>query len=85
MFFLCGIRFRYIFTKCHAQGEQNLMFDLREDSDEFFWYFRMSPQPFDVLLCLVAPKLTKKNANYCDAVKPGTRLIITLRYFFVHS
>ena len=53
--------------------------ELREDTEKFFSYFRMSPQQFDELLRLVAPKITKKNTNWRPVISAEIRLAITLR------
>ena len=68
-----------IFKKRNTLGEQKLISELREDTEKFFSYFRMSPQQFDELLRLVAPKITKKNTNWRPAISAEIRLAITLR------
>ena len=45
-----------------------------------FFFLRMSPERFDLLLNLVAPLILKEKTNFRDPITPGERLSLTL-YF----
>lgn len=60
---------------------QKLIQELRDErSDEFYRYFRMSPEQFDILLEKVTPKIKKRDTNFRQAISSEIRLAITLRY-----
>ena len=65
--------------RIHLGEYERLVQELRLDSRRFFQYFRMEPNVFDQLLCIVGPALQRKNTNYRDALSPAHRLAITLR------
>jgi hypothetical protein len=48
------------------------------DPEEFFTFFRMTPECFDELLLKVAP-IIQKSSNR-ESISPGERLAVTLRY-----
>jgi hypothetical protein len=49
------------------------------DSEFFFRMFRMSPSQYEELLGFVRPKILRVNARR-EAISPGERLSVTLRY-----
>ncbi|KAK3931994.1 Protein ALP1-like [Frankliniella fusca] len=49
------------------------------DTEKFYEFFRMTPEAFDRLLKLVRPHLTKY--SWREAISPGERLAIALRYY----
>jgi hypothetical protein len=58
-----------------------LMTELRmEDEQSFANYLRMQPVMFDELLERVGPAITKQDTRLRQALEPGLKLAITLRY-----
>jgi len=45
-----------------------------------FRYLRMSPERFDHLLSLVGPLIKKQDTKFREAITPGERLALTLRF-----
>ena len=65
--------------KRNSLGKYNqLVRELRLDSDRFYVYFRMSPDLFDDLLSKVGPLLVKRGNNFRETLSPAQRLAITL-------
>ncbi|XP_042857143.1 putative nuclease HARBI1 [Penaeus japonicus] len=58
-----------------------LVEELRLDGAGFINFLRMSTSDFEILLRMVAPKISRKNTKYRKAITPDIRLAITLRYF----
>lgn len=59
----------------------NLMSELLLNDDGSFRNFvRLTKSDFEELLCLVAPKIAKKDTNLRAAISPSIRLAVTLRY-----
>jgi hypothetical protein len=50
------------------------------DPMSFKTYLRMSPQVFEELLIKVAPKIAKQDTFFRQAISPGERLSVTLRF-----
>lgn len=64
------------------EGEFHTIFNrLKNDSEKFIKYFRMSVAKFEVLLTLVKGDITKQNSKWRFSIGPEKRLAITLRYF----
>ncbi|KAK4885221.1 hypothetical protein RN001_001492 [Aquatica leii] len=63
----------------YGQYETMVQYIKRNDEREFFSYTRMSPQLFDHLVQLVAPKLTK-HPHRKNALSPSFRVCLTLHY-----
>jgi hypothetical protein len=60
---------------------ETLLSELREeDQGSFLNFFRLSPGMFEWLLDQVQPYIQKQDTNYRQAISPGMRLAITLRY-----
>ncbi|KAK4320281.1 hypothetical protein Pmani_008791 [Petrolisthes manimaculis] len=57
-----------------------LLEDLRLDGAGFINFLRMSTSDFEILLRMVAPKISRRNTKYRKAITPDIRLAITLRY-----
>ena len=57
-----------------------LLEDLRLDGSGFINFLRMSTSEFEILLRMVAPKMSRRNTKYRKAFTPDIRLAITLRY-----
>ncbi len=72
---------RPINRKRKQEGEYyNLVREMQlSDHESFFKYFRMSPNLFEKLLCLVAPIIVKCEQKR-EPVSPAERLSVTLRY-----
>ena len=72
---------RQIYAERKEKGEYHTL--VREamlfDSDLFFRLFRMTPSKFEELLGFCAPRITRKKARR-EAIGPGERLSVTLRY-----
>lgn len=69
------------FKNRSSYSASNLLDELRnEDSGHFRNFCRMTPEMFDQLLNLLAPKIEKKNTNYRKAIPAKERLAITLHY-----
>ena len=67
----------------HIHGEyHHLMPPLLNDPERFVQYFRMKHQTFYDLLQHCAADLKEKSTNFCRAVSPEERLVVTLRYCF---
>lgn len=59
----------------------NLMAELLlNDGSSFRNFVRLTKSDFEEVLCLVAPKIIKKNTNYRAAIPPSIRLMVALRY-----
>jgi hypothetical protein len=70
--------------EAHIQGPENTWYSLipvmrEEDPDEFFKFWRMTPECFDFVLEKVSPVLRK--TSYREPISPGERLAVTLRYY----
>ena len=50
------------------------------DRNYFFRCFRMSPALFEELLCLVAPRISRKETKLRQPVSPSERLCVPLQY-----
>lgn len=62
------------------QGDyENLFQEIKNDSEMFYRYTRMTLQHFNKLLELTTPYLTKKSPR---ALVPELRLLIALRYLY---
>ena len=73
---------RKIFQKRSTIGEYHaLIAEMRlGDHESFYKYFHMTPQRFSHLLSLVGPLITRQDTTFRQAISPGERLAITLRY-----
>lgn len=60
----------------------NLVLELRRDSERFFNFHRMSPLQFDQLLAMIEPIITKAHFTR-EPLHPGLRLSLTLRYLAI--
>ena len=73
---------RKVYEECKTKGEFNVL--VRElmlaDHEYFFRLFRMSPSMFELLLSWVAPLIKKESTQSRQAIFPGKRLYVTLRY-----
>ena len=59
----------------------NLIKELRlSDVIRFKNFARMDMSNFNKILCLVAPEITHQHTPFRDAISPGERLAVTLRY-----
>ena len=56
------------------------MFDARCNHEEYKICLRMTPEKFDALLDMVAPKIERQNTQMWDAISPRVMLEVTL-YF----
>ena len=74
---------RIIFEERNTKGEYKLLIKELQlhDHEYFFKYFRMSPTRYEELLRLVAAHITKSSIRR-EAIGPGERLAVTLRYIF---
>lgn len=57
---------------CHFQEE-------RVNGAEFFAVNRMSPERFEEILAIVAPRLQKQDTTYRKSIPPAERLALTVR------
>ena len=57
-----------------------LLAELRVDGAGFTNFLRMSTTDFEILLGMVAPKISRKDTKYRKAITPSVRLAITLKY-----
>ena len=73
---------REIFQYRRQRGEfHRLVAELTlHDSEYFFKYFRMSASQYEILLRMVAPKITKNEKKRADCIGASERLSVTLRY-----
>lgn len=63
-----------------SQGQfYSIMHFLRDDSETFFPFFRMSVSPFDERLALVRDHLSKQDTKLRLSIPAEERLAITLR------
>ena len=73
---------RKVYEERKTKGEFNVL--VRElmlaDHEYFFRLFRMSPSTFELLLSWVAPLIKKESTRMRQAIPPGERLCVTLRY-----
>ena len=56
-----------------------IMYELRQDTEKFFNYFRMSQNTFDELLSVIKNYIQKEDTRMRDSISPEERLAITLR------
>ncbi|XP_024141057.1 putative nuclease HARBI1 isoform X2 [Oryzias melastigma] len=59
---------------------QNLIAELRRDSQRHHGYFRMSVEKFDEILSIIGPDLRRQTTNFRNPVSPEERLAMALRY-----
>ena len=52
---------------------------LADDKSLFKNFSRMSVEGFKYLLHKISPRIMKTDTNYCDAIPPKIRLLVTLR------
>ena len=73
---------RKIFQNRYTKGQYHtLIAEMRlGDHESFYKYFHMTPQRYSHLLSLVGPAITRQNTSFRQAISPGERLAITLRY-----
>ena len=73
---------RSIFKCRTTKGEyHSLIEEMRlSDHESFFRYFHMTPERFSHLLSLVGPSIRCQDTRFRQAIPPGERLAITLRY-----
>ena len=73
---------RQIFQTRSTRGEYHpLIAEMRlGDHESFYKYFHMTPQRFTHLLSMVGPCITRQDTNFRQAISPGERLAITMRY-----
>ena len=73
---------RHVYTERKQKGEFYLLVkDLQLHDQEYFTkYFRMSPTSLELLLSWVAPYIQKETTRMREAIPPGERLCVTLRY-----
>ena len=73
---------RPIFTARKTYGcYHTLVQELRlGDREWYFKFIRMSPERFEHLLSLVAPRISKQKTKLREPIGPAERLCITLRY-----
>ena len=57
-----------------------LLADLKLEGTGFTNFLRMSMTDFEILLKIVAPKMSRKDTKYRKAISPSIRLAITPRY-----
>lgn len=57
----------------------NLILELG-DTEGFRQFFRMNRATFNDLLTMIEPYITYKDTNWREAIKPGERLAVTLRF-----
>ena len=73
---------RKVYEERKTKGEFNVL--VRElmlaDHEYFFRLFQMSPSTFELLLSWVASLITKESTRMRQAIPPGERLRVTLRY-----
>ena len=56
-----------------------LLVELREeDVPSYSNFLRMEPRMFNELLTRLAPRIRKKDTNWCRATRPGLKLALTL-------
>ena len=72
---------RQVYTERKEKGEYCSLIKEIQFFDEMLFYqqFRMTPQKYEHLLTLVAPRITKSQMKR-EAISPGERLSVTLRY-----
>ena len=58
----------------------HLVQELRQDTQRFFTYFRMTVEQFDQLTVLLTPHIEKMNTNYREAIPVDERLGVCLRF-----
>lgn len=64
--------------RTHLGEFHHLHNKLREDSDKFFEYYRMSAETFHYILDGICPSISKWS-NFREVVSPEERLAVTLR------
>ena len=58
----------------------NLVQELRLDSQCHKQYLRMAPANFDHIIALIGPSITKQDTNMRLALTPGLNLAVTLHH-----
>ena len=73
---------REIFKRRQTRGEyHSLITEMRlGDQESFYQYFHMTREKFSLLLSEIGPSITRQNTNFRQAIPPGERLAITLRF-----
>lgn len=71
---------RFLSRREFDDVSKKLMEDLRNDSDTFYEFFRMSPAEFDFLLNKVRDIIAKRDTNMRKSISAEIRLAITIRY-----
>ena len=68
-------------SRCTKGEYHALIAEMRlGDHESFYRYFHMTPQRFSHLLGLVGPSIRRQDTYFRQAIPPGERLAITLRY-----
>ncbi|KAF0308846.1 hypothetical protein FJT64_002121 [Amphibalanus amphitrite] len=63
-----------------SDNEAKMVAELRLlDPDRHQTYFRMSRDPFDLILSKIGPLITRQHTNFREPIEPAQRLAITLR------
>ena len=72
---------RQLYRERKEKGEYRSLIKEMQVVDEMLFYqqFRMTPQKYETLLALVARRITKSSVKR-EAISPGERLSVTLRY-----
>ena len=72
---------RQLYKDRKTKGEYHLLIKEMKtfDKEYFFQNFRMTPTKFEELLMLVTPKIIKSSTKR-EAITPGERLCVALRY-----
>lgn len=80
-------RNRVVWTKKWIQNRKSqgafhqLLKELQQlDTSSYKNFVRMDAATFEELLLLIAPKITKKDTVMREAISPGERLAVTLRF-----
>lgn len=56
-----------------------LFYELREDSEKFFNYFRMSKDTFDDLHAQIKNSIQHRNTSFRECIEPVQMLAVTIR------
>ena len=72
---------RQLYRERKEKGEYHLLIREMKSYDHMMFYqqFRMTPEQYENLFRLVAPKILKSSQKR-EAIEPGERLSVTLRY-----